>query len=216
MSTESTVFVVDDDASMRESLCFLLQSVGLPCRTFSTAEEFLASYEASEPGCVVLDLRMPGMGGLALQDELNQRGVTIPIIFITAYGEVSTAVRALKRGAVEFLEKPFDDQTLVDQVKEALTLDLQQREADGRRARAVALLERLSPRQQQVMDLIVEGKSNKVIADVLNIREKTVEVHRAQLMRKLKVSTVAALLQLAHDAQLPTGKPLAAYRKSPN
>jgi RNA polymerase sigma factor (sigma-70 family) len=117
---------------------------------------------------------------------------------------------------VEFLEKPFDDQTLVDQVREALALDQRQREAAGRRARAVLLLERLSPRQRQVMDLIVDGKSNKIIADTLSIREKTVEVHRAQLMRKLKVGTVAALLQLAHDSQAPTGKPLGAYRKSPN
>jgi len=216
MYSESTVFVVDDNASMRESLCFLLQSVGLACQTFATAEEFLAAYEPQQAGCLVLDLRMPGMGGLALQDELNRRGVYIPIIFVTAYGEVSTAVRALKGGAVEFLEKPFDDQTLVDQVRDALALDQQQREAAARRVRAVLLLERLSPRQRQVMDLIVDGKSNKLIADTLNIREKAVEVHRAQLMRKLKVNTVAGLLQLAHDSQEPTGKPLVNYRKSPN
>ena len=216
MFSDSTVFIVDDDASMRESLCVLLQSVGLSCRTFTRAEDFLVAYEPAQSGCLVLDLRMPGMGGLALQDELNRRGVCLPIIFITAYGEVSTAVRALKRGAVEFLEKPFDDQTLVDRVRDALTLDRQQREADGRRSRAVALLDRLSPRQRQVMDLIVEGKSNKLIADSLKISEKTVEVHRAQVMRKLKVGTVAALLQLAHDSQLPTGQPLVNYRKIPN
>jgi FixJ family two-component response regulator len=216
MPIEPTVFVVDDDASMRESLCFLLQSVGLACSAFSTAEAFLAACDPAQPGCLVLDLRMPGMGGLALQEELGARGIAIPIIFVTAYGEVSTAVRAIKGGAIDFLEKPFSDQTLVDRVSQALALDQERRNDEELHAEAAQRVARLSPRQRQVLDLVVQGKSNKLIAETLRIREKTVEVHRAQVMRKLNVNTIAGLVQLALDSRSDRGKPVGRYRKFPN
>lgn len=215
MSTEATVFVVDDDPSMRQSLQFLLQSVGLPCEAHASAEDFLNAYDCSRPGCLLLDMRMPGMGGLALQERLEARGQQLPIIFITAHGEVSAAVRALKGGALDFLEKPFSDQVLVDRVREAIELDRRSRLEEERHVEATQRLAQLSPRQRQVMDLVIQGKSNKVIADELGIREKTVEVHRSQLMHKLGVGSVAALVQLVVGHQGDKGKPVGPYRKFP-
>jgi RNA polymerase sigma factor (sigma-70 family) len=213
MSTEEIVYVVDDDPAMRQSLCWLLQSVGLVCEEFASAEEFLGAYDADCVACLILDVRMPGIGGLTLQEKLTERGGLLPIIFVTAHAEVATAVRALKRGALDYLEKPFSDQALVDRVREALELNRRNRSEEQRRAEAAQRLAQLSPRQLEVMELVLDGKSNKLIAEHLGIREKTVEVHRSELMRKLGVNSVAALVQLVIRSPRPAGKPAEAYRK---
>ncbi len=216
MSTDPTVFVVDDDPAMRQSLRWLLQSVGLSVDTFATAEEFLTSYRPEARGCLLLDVRMPGLGGLGLQDELNRREVHLPVIIITAFAEVPMAVRALKGGASDFLEKPFSDEVLIERVKDAITADQTNHEANLQRAAAADLISRLSVRQRQVMDHVVQGKQNKLIADILGIREKTVEVHRAQLMRRLNVDTLAALVRLVTLVDHGQGKPVDRYRKFPS
>jgi two-component system response regulator FixJ len=204
---EPTVFVVDDDPAMRQSLRWLLQSVGLAVETCASAEAFLATVDAARPGCLVLDVRMPGMSGLHLQDELKAHGVTLPIIVITGYAEVPTAVRALKGGAIDFIEKPFSDQSLVDSVRNAIALDQQARAAEAERTEFKARLSLLSAREREVIERLTAGKPNKVIALELGIGEKTVEVHRASVMRKLRVDSVAAMIRLVLVARGTTGKP---------
>jgi len=200
-SPEPTVFVVDDDQAMRHSLRWLLQSVGLPVETYATAEEFLAGYSPDQPGCLVLDIRMPGMGGLQLQDELKARSIRLPIIIITGYAEVPTAVRALKAGAVDFLEKPFSDQLLVDHVRKAIAADRVARAAEAQRTAAQGRLALLTTREREVLCRVVDGKANKVIAAELGIVEKTVEAHRSRLMVKLAVDSLAGLIRLVQQSQ---------------
>ncbi len=207
MTAEPTVFVVDDDPAMRQSLRWLLQSVGLAVETYGTAEAFLATVDRARPGCLVLDVRMPGMSGLHLQEELKNRGILLPIIVVTGYAEVPTAVRALKTGAIDFIEKPFSDQHLVESVRHAIALDQESRVTEAERAEVTARLASLSTREREVMERVTEGKANKVIAIDLGIGEKTVEVHRANVMRKLGVSSVAALIRLVLLARGTTGKP---------
>lgn len=197
MATEPTVFIVDDDAAMRDSLRWLLESVGLSAETFGTAEEFLRAYAPQRPGCLVLDVRMPGMSGLSLQDTLVGRKVRLPIIIVTGYAEVPTAVRALKTGAVDFLQKPFSDDVLLERVRLAIELDREARAAQARRADADARYAQLTTREREVMALVVAGKPNKVIAAELNLSPKTVEVHRANVMKKMEADSVAELVRLA-------------------
>ena len=197
MATEATVFVVDDDAAMRESLRFLVESVGLDVETFERAEDFLARYDPELPGCLILDVRMPEVSGLELQERLAEYGSGLPIIMVTGYGDVPMAVRAMRNGAVDFIEKPFSDQHLIDRVQEAIARDrLRRTERKGREsvARRVSTL---SAREREVLDLVVTGKANKVIAHELGLSPKTVEAHRARLMKKLNVSSVAELVQLS-------------------
>jgi two-component system response regulator TtrR len=197
MATEATVFVVDDDAAMRESLRFLVESVGLDVETFERAEDFLARYDPELPGCLILDVRMPEVSGLELQERLAEYGSGLPIIMVTGYGDVPMAVRAMRNGAVDFIEKPFSDQHLIDRVQEAIARDrLRRTERKGREsvARRVSTL---SAREREVLDLVVTGKANKVIAHELGLSPKTIEVHRARLMKKLNVSSVAELVQLS-------------------
>lgn len=197
MATEATVFVVDDDAAMRESLRFLVESVGLDVETFERAEDFLERYDAERPGCLILDVRMPEVSGLELQERLAEYGSGLPIIMVTGYGDVPMAVRAMRNGAVDFIEKPFSDQHLIDRVQEAIARDrLRRTERKGREsvARRVSTL---SAREREVLDLVVTGKANKVIANELGLSPKTVEVHRARLMKKLNVSSVAELVRLS-------------------
>jgi len=207
VTADPTVFVVDDDPAMRQSLRWLLQSVGLAVETYGTAEAFLAAIDANRAGCLVLDVRMPGMSGLHLQEELKQRGITLPIIVVTGYAEVPTAVRALKTGAIDFIEKPFSDQMLVESVRHALALDQQARATEAERAEVTARLALLSAREREVMERVTEGKPNKIIASELGIGEKTVEVHRANVMRKVSVGSVAALTRLVLLARPARGKP---------
>ena len=193
---EPTVFVVDDDRAMRDSLSWLLDSVGLRVRSYATAAEFLADHDPAQPGCLVLDVRMPGMSGLDLQAELARRGVELPTIVITGHAEVSMAVRAVKAGALDFIEKPFSDQLLLDRVRQALEVDLEAREVRRRREDARRRLATLTAREREVLDLVVAGKANKEIASALGVSPKTVEVHRAHVMSKMCVDSLAELIRI--------------------
>jgi len=193
---EPTVFVVDDDRAMRESLTWLLDSVGLRVRSYATAADFLAEHDPAQPGCLVLDVRMPGMSGLDLQAELARRGVELPTIVITGHAEVSMAVRAVKAGAIDFIEKPFSDQLLLDRVRQALEIDLEVREVRRRREDALRRLATLTAREREVLNLVVAGKQNKEIASELGVSPKTVEVHRAHVMSKMCVDSLAELIRI--------------------
>lgn len=197
---EPTVFIVDDEASIRDSLALLLRSVGLPSRGFADARTFLAEYEPDLPGCLLLDVRMPHLGGLELQEELNRRGVILPVIFMTAHGDVSMAVEAMRAGALDFLQKPFKDDELLRRVQAALAQDAGERERLRRQLDLRRRLESLTPREREVAQFIVAGKANKVIAAELGISERTVELHRAHAMQKLGARSVAQLVRLMMDA----------------
>ena len=201
--TESTVFVIDDDPAVRKSLDMLLRAVGLPARTFARAEEFLEQYGDGQPGCLVLDVRMPGISGPELQRMLNERGVAIPVIFVTGHGDVPIAVRAMKDGAIDFIEKPFSKQLLVEHIRKALALDERRRSASALQTSIEARLAALSSREREVMALVVAGKLSKEIAAALGISKKTVDVHRAHVMHKLNVASVAELVDLALRARQP-------------
>lgn len=190
------VFVVDDDPAMRESLRWLIESIGLTVQTHATAKAFLDSYDPVSIGCLVLDVRMPGLSGLDLQDELATYGSLLPIIMITGYAEVPMAVRAMKAGAIDFIEKPFSDQDLLDRVRFAIDLSRQLRAEKDEQAEIYSRVQRLTPREREVCDRVIAGMSNKVIAKELGLSTKTVEVHRARLMEKLQASTLADLVRL--------------------
>jgi FixJ family two-component response regulator len=194
---DPTVFVVDDDPAMRASLRWLIESVGIAVVTFATAYEFLESYDGGKPGCLLLDVRMPGMSGLDLQAELGARRISIPVLIITGYAEVPIAVRAMKAGAFDFIEKPFSDQTLLDRIRRAIAVDCEARKTAEECADAVERVRRLTPRERDVMDRVVLGKSNKVIADDLGLSPKTVEAHRKHVMEKMAAESLAALIRLA-------------------
>ena len=196
MPPEPTVFVVDDDPAMRDSLCWLLQSVDLHVETYPSADAFLAAYDAGRPGCLVLDVRMPGMSGLNLQDELRARHIRLPIIMLSGHAEVPTAVRALKAGAIDFMEKPFSDELLLDRIRQAIDLDREQRDAEARRTAVAERYALLTPREREVMELVTAGKANKVIAAELGLSPKTVEVHRAAVMDKMRADSVADLVRM--------------------
>lgn len=193
---QTGVYVVDDDQAVRESLRWLLESVGLHVETFAGAVEFLERYQ-DQPGCLVVDVRLPGMSGLDLQQMLIQRDIRVPVIVITGHGDVPIAVRAMKAGAVDFIEKPFNDQTLLDRVRYAIDLDARRR-ADRREELEVRRrMDRLSPRERQVMERVVAGRFNKEIAEDLGISPKTIEVHRAHVMEKMEANSVATLVRMA-------------------
>ncbi len=201
----STVFVVDDDHAVRKSLELLLQSVGLTAEPYRSAQEFLDAYTPDRPGVLVLDVRMPGMSGLELQRALRERGIDIPVIIVTGHADVPVAVRALKDGAGEVLEKPFSKQMLLEHIRAALQRDAQQREQRGQHDRISARLAQLTQRERQVMDLVVAGKVNKEIAAALGVSKKTVDVHRAHVMQKLNVESLAELVELIVTSRLQAG-----------
>jgi FixJ family two-component response regulator len=205
------IHVVDDDSAMRDSLGWLLESAGYRIALHASAECFLQSADIDRGACVVLDVRMPGSSGLAVQETLIERNVTLPIIFVTGHGDVPMAVHAIKRGAVDFIEKPFNDDALLALISS--TVKSHERVQAARAARGVvaARLATLSPREREVMDCVIAGKLNKIIADELGISIKTVEVHRARVMQKLGVSSVAELVQamLAPGAREPQHSPRA-------
>jgi len=190
------VYVVDDDDGMRRALTLLLSTVGYATEAYARPSEFLAHFKPEEPGCLVLDIRMPGMSGLELQEQLNRTGCMLPIIFITGHGDVPMAVQAMKAGAFEFIQKPFRDQDLLDQINHALQHDAENRQGVARRAEVLRRLESLTPRERQVMDLVVDGGANKVIAIDLGLSERTVEIHRAKVMEKMGARSVAHLVKL--------------------
>ena len=190
------VFVVDDDVSVREGLSSLIRSVDLNVKTFSSAREFLAHSRPDVPACLVLDVRLPGLSGLDLQRELVTAKNGIPIIFITGHGDVPMAVQAMKEGAFEFVQKPFRDQDLLDRINHALEQDKESRSSLARRADVQHRIESLTPREKQVMALVVDGAANKVIAIDLGLSERTVEIHRAKVMEKMGARSVAHLVKL--------------------
>ena len=215
MESEPVVFIVDDDASVRKSLERLVRSVGLRGETFASAPEFLQRAAADGPSCLVLDVRMPEVSGLALQERLAAAGHRIPIIFITGHGDITMSVRAMKAGAVDFLPKPFNDQALLETIQEAIARDRQAREEWAVLQdiqRRVALL---TLRERDVLALVAAGLLNKQIAAELGMSEKTVKVHRAQVMQKMQVSSVAQLVLLAEKVGLTAPQALSPLAQSP-
>ena len=207
MVAEPTVFVVDDDPAMRESLVWLIESVGIAVETYGSARDFLRTYEVSRPGCLVLDVRMPGLSGLDLQDQLAARKVSLPVIIVTGYADVPMAVRALKAGAVDFIEKPFSDQQLLDRIQDAIEADALFREEEAERERVAGQMASLTPREEEVRGRVVDGKSNKVIASELGVSAKTVEAHRKRVMQKLRAGSLADLIRMGRVAGDNKGKP---------
>ncbi len=198
---EPLIYVVDDDEAVRDSLTLLLKAVGLKGQAFSSAAEFLHNYDPEQHGCLVTDIRMPGMSGLDMQDELNKRGAPIPLIFITGHGDVPMAVDAMKSGALDFIEKPFRDQELLDRVHQALTWDKERR---TKNLEILAIRERLAtltPRETEVMERVAQGQANKVIAMDLEVSQRTVEIHRARVMEKMGVRSVAKLVHAVAAAK---------------
>lgn len=208
MSPEPTVFIVDDDSNFSKSLVWLVESVGLRAECYRSAREFLGAYDPSRPGCLVLDMRMPEMGGLDLLDEFSARDIHIPVIVVTAYGDVPTAVRAMKSGAVDFLEKPFSHEILLSRIQQCLEEDQQRRRKQAVSAEIEQRLSLLTPRQREVMDLVVAGKSSKEIALQFCISPKTVENHRIKLMKKMQVSNVVRLIAVVASLSQSEGNPL--------
>lgn len=196
MSLEPTVFIVDDDQEVRAAIELLMESVGLAAESYASAQDFLDRFDPSRPGCLVLDVRMKGMSGLDLQGRLADEPLHPPIIVVTGHGDVPMAVRAVKNGAVDFIEKPFNDQTLLDAVHRSLEQDASQRGQASRLMDLRERLQRLTPREREVLDEVVAGKRNKVIAADLNISQSTVEAHRARVMEKMEARSLSELMRM--------------------
>ncbi len=197
MSTsQSAVYIVDDDQNVRHGMEMLMRSVGQRCELFGSADEFLATHTENRAGCLVLDIRMPGLGGLELQHKLNQMRCTLPVIFITGHGDVPMAVEAMRQGALGFIQKPFRDQELLDQINIALETDSERRSARESRAGIEACMQKLTSREREVLDLVVTGKPNKVIAYELNVSQRTIEIHRARVMEKMQAKSLAELVRM--------------------
>jgi len=195
------VFIVDDDDAVRNSIRLLMKSLGLATRPLSTAQEFLATYDPQQPGCLILDVRMPGMSGLELQQQLNVRGAIIPVIFITGHGDVPMAVEAMQQGAFDFLQKPFRDQDLIERVQRALAKDQSNRVELSEQAKVRERFDSLTPREREVLALVTSGKANKVMAADLNVSQRTVEIHRARVMEKMHASSLAQLVRMMMDLE---------------
>ena len=201
------IHVVDDDDSLRTALARLLRAAGYEVRSYSSAGEFLLAWPANAPGCLVLDVRMPGPSGLELQEVFGQRNDTIPIIFLTGHGDIPMSVRAMKAGAIDFLTKPVQRQVLLDAVRNALSRDGESRKAREQDGALRALFEALTPRERAVFALVAAGKANKQIAADLGTSERTVKAHRAQAMRKMQVASLAELVHMADQLQAPLPTP---------
>jgi FixJ family two-component response regulator len=206
MKQQPTVFIVDDDPSIRRALVGLFESERLPSETFASAQEFLDRHDASRPGCLLLDVRMPGASGLKLQDLLTERGVRLPIIFMTAYADVPMCARAMKAGAVDFVEKPFNEQLLLEAVHRALEQDRRTRRSARVREEAQRRLRLLTRRERQVLELVVAGKTNREIAGQWGLSEKTIKIHRGRVMQKMQADSLPELVLLAQNAGIHTTK----------
>jgi len=197
--SEPTVFIVDDDDAVRRFLSGLIESVELRVEAFASARDFLEAYEPGQPGCLVLDVRMPGMSGLELQRELADQAIDLPVIILTGHGNIRLAVHAMKAGAIDFVEKPFDNELLLDRIQRAVAENVR---AASERIKRVEIAERmqlLTPRERGVLDLVVDGQTNKGVARHLDISEKTVEIHRANVMQKMQAKSLADLVKMATD-----------------
>jgi two-component system response regulator FixJ len=193
---KATIYIVDDDDGMRKALTLLMTTVGYAPVSFARPSEFLAKYDPAQPGCLVLDVRMPEMSGLEVQQQLNRCGSMLPVILITGHGDIPMAVQAMKDGAFDFLQKPFRDQELLDRINAALKQDAENRETVERHADLKRRAESLTPREREVMALVVDGRANKVIAIDLGLSERTVEIHRANVMEKMGARSVAHLVKM--------------------
>jgi two-component system response regulator FixJ len=191
-----TVYIVDDDDGMRRALGVLMTTVGYQPAAFAAPREFLAKYDPSQPGCLVLDVRMPEMSGLEVQQHLNRNGSMLPVILVSGHGDIPMAVQAMKDGAFDFLQKPFRDQELLDRINAALKLDAENRASVDRLADLKQRADSLTPREREVMAMVVDGKANKVIAIDLGLSERTVEIHRANVMEKMGARSVAHLVKM--------------------
>lgn len=198
-TSKATIFIVDDDPDVRRSISLLVRSVDLDAEVYASAQEFLDHYDQHSPGCVVLDMRMPGMTGLQLQQHLSERGIPLPIIFISAYGEIPTASAAMRAGAVDFIPKPFSPQILLERIHEAVAIDERLRRASERQREVNDRIATLTQREQEVMQLLANGCSTKVIAQRLSISQKTVDNHRAKVLEKLAVDNAAQLARLVSE-----------------
>jgi len=195
--SETTVFVVDDDQAMRTSLQWLIESTGMSVETYASADDFLANHVPGRAGCLLLDVRMPGMSGLDLQGYLARENYGVPVIIITGHGDVAMAVKAMKAGAADFIEKPFDDEDLLRSIRNALAFDARQRASREARAEVAMRLAQLTPREHEVMAMVTEGRANKEIAAALGVSAKTVEAHRARVMEKMRAGSLAELVRMA-------------------
>ncbi len=202
------ISVVDDDAAARTSLRLLLKSLGLAATAYDSAASFLQSYDPQQPGCLLLDIRMPGMSGLELQQELNKRGTIAPIIFITGHGDVAMAVEAMQHGAFDFLQKPFRDQELLDRVQRAIAKDREIRAQLRGHESIRQRLDSLTAREHDVLDLVTEGAPNKIIAHKLGISQRTVEIHRARVMEKMSADSLAQLVHMTMVAKADAAHPV--------
>lgn len=189
------VALVDDDPAVRDAVSFLLETVGIECQSYASADAFLDGHDPTSTSCIVLDIRMPGMSGLELQDELVRRGWKAPIVFITGHGEIAMAVRAMRNGAFDFIQKPFKDQELIDSINAALVIARSQRQSLRDVGELREAFGTLSPREREVMGLVTEGKPNKVIAFDLGVSQRTVEIHRARVMQKMGARNLAELVR---------------------
>ena len=196
MDISTCVYVVEDDDAVRDSLQMMLESVGRRVESFASADSFLAAYNQSMAGCIVLDIRMPGMNGMELQRKLNEINSILPIIFVTGHGDVPMAVEAMQQGAVDFVQKPYREQELLDKITQAMKLDEENRDSLLQRQLILANMNELTPRERDVMKQMVAGKANKVIAIELDISQRTVEIHRARVMEKLNANSLAHLVRM--------------------
>lgn len=204
---EPTVFVVDDDEDVRRAIEWLLELVALKVETFASAEQFSRTYTPDRPGCLVLDVRMPGMGGLELFKQLRAEGATLPVIILTGHADVPMAVHALKGGAFDFIEKPFSDERLLERIRHALEIDKRQREQGAKQAALAARFSELTGREREVLERIVQGQTNKTISAELGIAEKTVETHRRHIMEKMQANSLAELVTMRLLLREDRGRP---------
>lgn len=201
---ETTVFLIDDDNAMRKSIDYLIRSIGLRCESYATAQQFLDGADPETPGCILTDVRMPGLSGLDLLEEIRGRAFLSPVIIITGHADVPMAIRAFKSGALDFIEKPFNDQMLLDKIQEAIELDASRRTVLSQRATVLERLGTLTTRETEVLERVIAGKANKEVAADLGLSEKTIEVHRSRVMKKMQALNAADLIRMVLEARQTT------------